>query len=182
MLPTPSVMVRLPVDALASSVLLATLVCRLKLPSAAFARPEPPSLAVQFTETSAACQAPSPLPQDTTGDFRSTMKVKPTLTQLVRLSHTDRVGVSALLVSVPAGTVVESEKEASAELARPDGSDAVQGTVTLSAYQIVRFGTVQLTVGALLSAGTMLNASLWLRSSARHRGAGAELIVGARPG
>src|SRR2546429_9801506 len=59
------------VDALLVSVPAATLDVKLKLASAALARPEPPSLAVHAIETSDACHAPSAEPQLTVGALRS---------------------------------------------------------------------------------------------------------------
>src|SRR5436190_5686731 len=58
-LPAPSQTVRLPVGALASSVPAATLVESVKFASAAFDKPDPPSLLEQASETSAACHEPS---------------------------------------------------------------------------------------------------------------------------
>ena len=46
----------------------------------------------------------------------------PTIVQLRALSHTCRLSVNAFASSVPAGTLVESEKEASPGLARPGGT------------------------------------------------------------
>ncbi len=118
------------VEALAFSVLAATLVTRLKLASPAFAKPEPPSVAVQAMETSAACQLASAEPQETTGDFLSTLNENgPTVTQLSRLSQTCRVPVPAVAVSLFTATLVDSENAASAATLRPEGSDAVQDTV-----------------------------------------------------
>jgi|SRR5689334_18206833 hypothetical protein len=62
-LPAKSHTLRVPVCAIDVSVPEATLVESVKLASAAFARPEPESLAVQVMLTSVACQAVSGFPQ-----------------------------------------------------------------------------------------------------------------------
>jgi len=67
-----------------------------------------------------------------TGGLRSTRNPPTTaVVQLPATSQTGRVLVLALAVSVPAGTLVESEKSASDVLARPDAASvAVQATLT----------------------------------------------------
>src|SRR5262245_21325878 len=72
-LPTASDTARTLVEVLAVSVPADTFVVRLKLESAALARPEPPSAALQAIETSAACHSPSAEPQDSAGAFLSTL-------------------------------------------------------------------------------------------------------------
>src|SRR5262245_51913050 len=75
-LPARSAMLRLPVVALAVSVSLGTVVLRVKLASAAFASPDPPSLAVQAMLTSLACHRPSALPHETLGGVLSIWTVR----------------------------------------------------------------------------------------------------------
>src|SRR5262245_60852284 len=75
-LPARSATLWLPVAALAVSVPVGTLVLRVKLASAAFASPDPPSLAVQAMLTSLACHRPSALPHDTPGGVLSTWTVR----------------------------------------------------------------------------------------------------------
>src|SRR5688500_17394457 len=68
-----------------------------------------------------------------TGAFLSTLlpPIGPAVAQLPTLSQTSRLPVSALAVSVPAGTPVERVNAASAELARPElASCAVQAMLT----------------------------------------------------
>src|SRR5262249_10883120 len=64
-----------PVEALASAVLLLTVVCRVNDWSAGLCKPLPASLAVQVIETLAACHCPSALPHCTTGAPVSTFTV-----------------------------------------------------------------------------------------------------------
>src|SRR5262245_12424424 len=75
LLPALSATLRLLVAALAFSVPLATLVERLKLASAAFARSEVASLAVQAIFTSLACQTLSAVPHATLGAVASRLMV-----------------------------------------------------------------------------------------------------------
>src|SRR6187551_827754 len=84
-----------------------------------------------------------------TGPFLSTLNAyAPAVAQLPSLSHTLRVVVMALLVSVPADTAVLRVKLASAAFASPElASLAVHETVTSVAYQSVWLGTVQLIAG-----------------------------------
>lgn len=71
------------------------------------------------------------------GAFLSTLfpLTGPAVAQLPATSHTAREAVSALAVSVPSGTVVAREKEASAGFTSPEppASAAVQGIVTFTA-------------------------------------------------
>jgi hypothetical protein len=131
--PTLSQTCRLFVEALGVSVPAPTAVVRLKPASAAFANPDPLSLAVQAIATSLLCHALSAAPHETVGAFLSTLlpasgpivvHVPPPL-QILRLF------VAALVVSVPLGTFVVRVKAASAAFANPDwGSVAVQAMVT----------------------------------------------------
>src|SRR5512142_3299961 len=74
-LPALSNTLRLFVEALLVSEPLATLVARLKFASAASARLEEASLAVQAMLTSLACHTPSALPQATVGAVASRLMV-----------------------------------------------------------------------------------------------------------
>src|SRR5258706_6189160 len=71
------------------------------------------------------------------GGFLSTLfpPIGPAMAQLPATSHTERVPVSALAVSVPSGTFVASENELSAAFKSPapPASDTVQGIVTFAA-------------------------------------------------
>jgi len=73
--PALSATLRLLVEALLVSVLLATFIVRLKLASAVFARPEVASLALHAMLTSLACHALSAVPHDTIGAVLSTLTV-----------------------------------------------------------------------------------------------------------
>src|SRR5437016_4643831 len=70
-LPARSATLRLFVAALAVSLLLGTVVLRVKFAFAAFARPDAPSLAVQAMLTSLTCHRPSALPHNTLGGVLS---------------------------------------------------------------------------------------------------------------
>jgi len=134
-LPTASQTLRVVVDADVVSVPSGTLVVSEKLASAADARPDPPSLAEQLTATSLACQAASDATQEIVGAFLSTLLpvTGPADAQLPTASHTLRLAVDADAVSVPAATLVESEKLASEGNLRPEPpSLAVQATATSS--------------------------------------------------
>ncbi len=69
------------------------------------------------------------------GGFLSTLFPPTGPAQLPARSHTEREPVSALAVSLPSGTEVASENDASAGLRSPEppASDAVQGIVTFAA-------------------------------------------------
>ena len=71
------------------------------------------------------------------GGFLSTLfpPIGPAMAQLPATSHTERVPVSALPVSLPSGTFVASENDASAvfKSPAPPASVAVQGIVTFAA-------------------------------------------------
>src|SRR5439155_1300004 len=115
--PTASLTEWLPVEAFESSVLAGTLVERLKFASPETASPEPPSEALQRIETSAWCHAPSAEPQLTLGFFLSTLLPPSGPAVVVWPTPSVRVfePVRASSVSVPFGTVVESEKLESLE-------------------------------------------------------------------
>src|SRR5439155_8736 len=119
---TASATTWLPVEALASSVLAGTEVLRVKVASAGLARPEPPSEALHVMSTSAECQAPSALPQTTTGFCRSTLlpEMGPAVAELPAESPTWCEPVEALASSESARTEVGRVKLASAGLARPE--------------------------------------------------------------
>src|SRR5438093_8234786 len=72
-LPTASATALVPVEALEVSVPEGTVVLRLNVASAEFARPEPPSEAAQAMLTSLACHEPLAEPQVTAGAFLSTL-------------------------------------------------------------------------------------------------------------
>src|SRR6266542_3570323 len=91
------------------------------------------------------------------GAFLSTMlpQTGPAVVELFARSRTAWVPVQALFVSVSAGTLVESEKLASARIARPDRlSKAVQAMLTSVACH--RPSAVpQVTTGSVLSIRTV---------------------------
>ena len=93
---TASQMLRLLVEALLLSTPEATFVESVKLVSAGFARPDPPSLAVAAITTSTACHCPSAEPR------------LPTTSQTVRMP------VEAFAVSVSPATLVDKTNFASA--------------------------------------------------------------------
>src|SRR5512143_373892 len=87
------------------------------------------------------------------GAFLSTLlpPIGPAVAQFPSRSHTLRVPVAALAVSVPAGTEVERLKLASAGLARPEPpSPAVQAMLTSFACHWPS-AVPQLTAGAVVS-------------------------------
>src|SRR5439155_23682127 len=139
------------VEALASSVLEATLVDRLKLGSPTLARPDPPSEAEHATSTSCWCQNPSADPQLTTGALRSTLKVYGPAVALFPMASVNAwLPVEALALSVPSATVVAREADVAPDMPEPP-SVAAQLTDWLSPYQTLGLGAVQVTLGAFLS-------------------------------
>src|SRR5213595_1324496 len=124
-----------------------------KLASPAFASPEPPSLAVQVIVTSLLCQTPSAEPQLTDGLFLSTLLPPsgPITVEWPTPSISVFESVCAFAVSVPAGTLVDSEKLESLAGVRPDPPSApVQARVTSVADQVDDAGSHEY-VGAFLS-------------------------------
>src|SRR5437667_11148834 len=95
------------------------------------------------------------------GALRSTLlpAIGPAVAQLPALSQTWRLSVDAFASSLPAGTLVDSEKLASAGFARPEPlSFAVQGMLTLLACQLPS-GEPQVIVGGVVS--LVESARLW---------------------
>src|SRR2546421_298563 len=74
--------------------------------------------------------------------------IGPALAQLFTLSHTLRASVGALAVSLPSGTLVESEKLASLLCARPDALSLAVHAIDTSAACQAASRLPQLTVGA----------------------------------
>src|SRR5215216_5336940 len=137
-LPTASVRVLVPVWALLFSLPSATLVDKEKFASLVGLRPEPPSEAVQLKVWLVACQSLSAVGQEKLGAFLSTLTpvMAGAVTVLPATSVRVLVPVEALLVSLPAATVVDREKLESLAGVRPEPpSEAVQLKVWLVACQ-----------------------------------------------
>jgi hypothetical protein len=155
-LPTPSV-------AFTVNVLLPTDEVSIELPlstgPAHIATPEPPSVQPYDAATLAFRMYVPPLGTLSVmlGAFLSTSSpvYGPAVTQFPATSHTAWLGVEAAFVSVPAGTLVESPKDASFPLASPDvASPALQVMVTSDGLQPVG-GDEQDSVGAVESSLTV---------------------------
>src|SRR5207249_2335696 len=104
-------------------------------------------------ETSLPCQSLSAGPQLTVGAFLSTMfpETGPAVAKLPTASATGWLPVEAFASSVPAGTLVESEKLASPGLASPEPPSLAVHPIETSVACHVPSAEPQLTSGAFLS-------------------------------
>jgi hypothetical protein len=125
-LPTLSQKLCVSVEAFASSKPATTVV--FSVAEALDATPEPPSVAEHADDWLLPCHSESAGAQLNDGAFLSTLRpvIGPAVMQLSKMSHSWRVPVDALFVSVPAATFVDSENDAGESARRPFESVAVQ--------------------------------------------------------